>query len=38
MEAIADHVQARTNVQRHSSLVANKGDRDVPVLLSYCVA
>lgn len=37
MEAIADLVRARTN-QSYSSPVANEGDRDIFMLLSYCVA
>ncbi len=37
MEAIADLAHARTN-QKNSSPAANEGDRDVFMLLSYCVA
>lgn len=37
MEAIAGLVHAHTN-QRHSTPAANEGDRDVFMLLSYCVA
>lgn len=37
MEAIVDFVHARTN-QRNSIPAANEGDRDVFMLLSYCVA
>lgn len=37
MEAIADLMHANTN-ERNSSPAANEGDRDVFMLLSYCVA